>query len=345
MQPLRILILSDGRPGHFNLSEGIAAALGRLGPTTIARVDVRRGRWPGPVLAALANAQLPAATMLGLVYGIDHAELPAADVIVSAGAETLAANIWLARLRSRPNLFYGSLRHFKPTDFAVVLTSYARNAGLPRHMLALKPSAFDPDQVSAAERGAKAPPGHLPRRVALLIGGNAGTFTYGSDDWKRLLAFVPQSHAASGIEWLVSNSRRTPDEVSNRIAGLAGDPAAGIVRFIDVRTAGSGSLTDVLVAVDAVLCTDDSSSMISECIWARLPVVGTTPLQFHHTGDEAEYRRWLVASGWCRVVPIADLTPDTFLAAVGAITPPSENPLDHLAARLAAALPGLFAGG
>src|SRR5262245_53604138 len=67
MSPTRILILSDGRPGHYNLSEGIAAAIERLGPAETARVDVRRGRWPGAVLAGLVRARLPAPLMLRFV--------------------------------------------------------------------------------------------------------------------------------------------------------------------------------------------------------------------------------------------------------------------------------------
>src|SRR5262245_46573612 len=112
MSATRILILSDGRPGHYNLSEGIAAAIERLGPAATTRVDVRRGRWSGAVLAGLVRAGLPARTMLALVYGLDDRELSPADVIVSAGAETLAASAWLARLRAVPNVFYGSLRLF-----------------------------------------------------------------------------------------------------------------------------------------------------------------------------------------------------------------------------------------
>ena len=354
MAPLRILILSDGRPGHYNLSEGIAAAVGRLGPSSIVRCEVRRGRWPGAVLAALT--QMPAAPerCLRLVYGLDADALPQADLIVSAGAETLAASVWLARRRAIPNVHYGSLRRFRPTDFALVLTSYARKANLPRHLLALKPSAFDPDQLHCAT--AQGSPGSQPprrpprasrasrsppRHVALLIGGDAGTFTYTTDDWDRLLAFVQASHDASGIVWRISNSRRTPAEVSDRLAGIAAAASCGVALFIDVRSPGAATLMGLLGEVDAVVCTDDSSSMISECIWARLPVIGVTPAAFHHTPEEAEYRAWLESSGWSGRLAISDLTPASLLEALAALTPLDQNPLDELAGRLATALPAL----
>src|SRR5262245_47915202 len=111
--PLHVLLLSDGRPGHSNLSEGIAAAVARRRTIEIHRIEVRRGRWPGRVAAALANAKVPPHRILRHVYKQDADTLPHADLIISAGAETLAANVAAARLKGIPNIFYGSLRQFR----------------------------------------------------------------------------------------------------------------------------------------------------------------------------------------------------------------------------------------
>lgn len=341
MAGLRILILSDGRAGHFNLSEGIAAALGRLRPTQVARIDAKRGRWPGAALAALVGLRLPPRTMLRAVYGIDAGALPAADLVVSAGAETLAANIWVARALGCSNVFYGSLRWFAPSDFSVVLTSYARNASRPRHALALKPSPLDPSEIRPASTGTGAARGR-PRRIALLIGGNAGTVHFGEDDWARLLAIMPAMTAAHGTRWLVSNSRRTPDAIGDRLGALAKARPDVIERFVDVRSAGAGTLRSILGAADAAVCTEDSSSMISECIWCRLPVVGVAPADSRLPRDEAHYRAWLTGQGWCRSLPIAALEPPALVACFAEVTPLAADPRDALAALLAERLPGLL---
>ena len=47
-------------------------------------------------------------------------------------------------------------------------------------------------------------------------------------------------------------------------------------------------------------------------------------------------------NNWCRVLPIAALTPETFAAALSEIEPIEENPLDALAAKLKERLPALF---
>ncbi|MGE0627682.1 MAG: ELM1/GtrOC1 family putative glycosyltransferase [Hyphomicrobiaceae bacterium] len=339
----KILILSDGRPGHANLSDGIAAAIERLGPAQTVRVEVRRGGWPGAVLAALVRSRLPARTMLQRVYGLQLADLPAADIVVSAGAETLAANVWVARGRSIPNIFYGSLRLFSPLDFTLVLTSYARRASRPHHALALKPSRLDPDQLSG-RRAADATDSSRPlATAALIIGGNSGTYTYRDADWTRLLGFIEQTARSHGTRWLVSNSRRTPDAVSDRLAAMVAEGVSPVEQFIDVRQPMAARLSDLLGKVDAVVCTNDSSSMISECVWARTPVLGVFPREASLDRDEQSYRDWLSAEGWSRELAIADLNPATFAQGIAALRPMRSNPLERLSQLLVNRIPALTA--
>jgi hypothetical protein len=82
--------------------------------------------------------------------------------------------------------------------------------------------------------------------------------------------------------------------------------------------------------------------MISEAVSQRLPVVGVSPALHSFKADEAEYRALLLASDWCRFVPIAELTPERFKTALTQIRPLAENHLDRLAASLAERLPELM---
>ena len=54
--------------------------------------------------------------------------------------------------------------------------------------------------------------------------------------------------------------------------------------------------------------------MISEAVSARLPVVGVAPAAHRFTDEEQDYRSFLIDNGWCRVLPIAELTPDALRA-------------------------------
>ena len=344
MASIRVLILSDGRPGHYHLSEGIAAAIARRRAVEIAWCDTRRRGWPGRVLAMLVNRATDPARILQIVYGLDHERLPKAGLVISAGAETLAANICIARLTGTPNIFYGSLRQFHAEDFALVLSSYAGQASHPRVAMALKPSPLDPDTLPSRAGQPRPGPGHPPRIAGLLIGGDAGAIRYRADDWKQLMGFLEASHEAIGTRWIVSNSRRTAPEVSDALQGWARRREGPIEAFIDVRSAGAGTLFKIFEQAELIVCTDDSSSMVSEAVWARCPVLGVTPERCRFTPEEQGYRSFLIESGWYRSLPIAGLAPDRFLSTVGEISPLRENPLDRLAGLLAERLPQVFGG-
>lgn len=338
MTPTRILILSDGRPGHFNLSEGIALAIGRLRPVVVERVQVRRGRWPGPVLAAATNLGIAPGAVLRRVYGLDPASLPAADVVVSAGAETLAANVAVARLMRVPNIVYGSLRQFRAQDFALALTSYAHHVRHPRQAAALKPAAFDPDTLTAA-----APRGDGRRVLGLVVGGKTGGFDYRTEDWQRLAALVTGIAASGATRFVVSNSRRTPAQASDLFAGLATERPDVVSRFIDVRQPSPAPLSSLLAESEAVLVTADSSSMVSEAIWARLPVLALMPGHARLEDNERAYRDWLGAQGWMASADLDTLDAAAALAQLSKLTPIRGNPLDELARLIAEKIPALRA--
>ena len=344
MTQIKIIFLADTRPGHYHLAEGVIAAIARLRPVEVTRVPVER-KWIVPTRwlrrRINANSFYPP-RMLRMAYRIDAAALPKPDLVVSAGGETLMPNICVTRLFGVPNIFCGALlRGLGAENFSLVISSYDRDATSSRHMVVLKPSSIDPDALGRPKLVPRYGLDNTPRRAGLLIGGNAGPFRYRRHEWELLLQFVKTISAAWGTRWLVSTSRRTPDRVADRFALLAKD-ATMIERFIDFREAGPGTLPEIFGRADVIVSTEDSSTMISEAVSARLPVIGVAPSAHRFTDEEQEYRDFLIRNGWCRVLPIADLTPGAFARALSEITPLEENPLDALAAKLKQRLPQLF---
>lgn len=343
MTPLKLIFLADTRPGHYHLAQGVIAALERLRSVEVTRVPVER-RWIVPtrwLRWRIDSESFFPPRMLRMAYRIDADALPRADLVISAGGETLMPNICVTRFLGVPNIVCGSLRGLSPEQFSLVISSYDRDVGSPRHLVTLKPSAIDPDTLGRPASVPRYGRDHRPRLAGLLIGGNAGPFRYRRAEWERLLDFARAVSKAWGTRWLVSTSRRTPPNVGDRIAELAKDQSV-VARFIDYRTAGPGTLPEVLAAAEVIVCTEDSSTMISEAVSARLPVVGVAPAAHHFTDEEEAYRDFLTRKHWCRVLPISALTQATFAAALSEIEPINENPLDTLAALLKERLPQLF---
>lgn len=340
MSVLRILHLSDGRPGHYHLAEGVMAALSWLRPLEnhTRHID-RRKLVPARYLRALATKTWFAPErLLSVGYGLDAADLPDADLVISSGGETLPANLAAKRLLGAENIFIGSTRKIEPKEFSLVVSSYARHEGKPRHLVTLKPSAIDPDALGRPKEVPVYGSGNPPKLAGLLVGGNSGLFKYRDEEWHRLFDFAREVSQAWGTRWLVSTSRRTPPQIAQAAFDLAKDKDT-VADFIDYKLAGPGTLPKIFARADIIVCSEDSSTMVSEAVWARLPVIGISPERHSFKLEEADYRRMMLEKNWCRFVPIADLSVDAFGRRLGEIRALETNPLDDLAARLRAALP------
>ena len=328
------------------MAEGVCAALRRLRPVDVMTVPVKRRLPTRLLMAALRRGAAPG-LVLRLGYGVP---LPPAGLVISAGGDTIAANVAAARMLGAENIFCGTLRHAIPEDFSLIVSSYARHEKLARHIVCLKPTAMDPDGLGRPGEIPAFGPSHPPTLAALLIGGDSGLFHYTQEEWRALLAFVSRQHTAHGTRWLISTSRRTPEWVADAVvqqqakSDEAGEAAGAIAELLDYRKAGPGTLPRLLARADVVLCTEDSSTMISETIAARLPVIGIAPRQHSFKPEEAEYRALMMSRQWARFLPLANLTPDRFLAELSQVRPLRENHLTLLARTLAERLPGLVEG-
>ncbi len=337
MSKLIALLLSDGLPGHYNLAEGVIGAVGTLAPVEIIRIEVRRPDWMPPrILSGLLNAGLGPALILKWIYHLDPSALPRADLVVSAGGDTLAANVCATRLIGAPNIFYGSLRRYRAQDFRLVLTSYVRDARSPHRVRTLKPSPINPETIEPITG-----PTLLPAVAGLLIGGDAGTVRFTHSDWDFLMDLVRATHRQFGTRWIVSNSRRTPEPVSDQITAMYSEHDGPIVEFIDVRSGGTGALARLFKGSAAVVCTVDSSSMVSEAVWLRRPLVTVSPADFALPHDESLYRAYLHENGWCRELTLAKASPTALIDALRAITPLKINPRVQLGQIIAREIPEL----
>ncbi|MDX5361371.1 MAG: mitochondrial fission ELM1 family protein [Alphaproteobacteria bacterium] len=331
-RPWRILLLSDGRPGHYRQSEAVTMALARRHALAVDRQEIRlrRGKLARPLGWLFASGLLSARGLLSLAYGLDAGHLPRPDLVVSTGGTTRLANVALARHYRVPNVYAGTLRGLPPRLFSAILLPYREAEGRTHHVITLKPSPVDPDDMPPARpwTGTAAEEGH---RIAVLVGGPSGAHRFADADWEGLLGLLGHTGWPSGVRLLVTNSPRTPEPVSDRLAEAAREHPALIEEFVDFRTAGPGSILGLLSRADAVLCTEDSSSMIVEAICARRPVVALVPEGRSLRADEARMLDDLAADRLMAPVPLKAANPGGLVAALADLRPLAANPLDTLA--------------
>lgn len=318
---LTVLILSDGRPGHFRQAEAIAMALGRRRAVRVQRVELAlRAGLPRALAPRLARWLSPRA-YLAVAHGLDEGAFPAADLVVSAGAVTFGASIALRRLRGMPNVIGGSLRGLDPADVSLTLLPYARARSLPNHAYLLKPAAVDPDTLPAPRPWGD----DSPRHLAVLIGGPTPAAAFEAGDWARLAKLLEALAERPRLRITLATSPRTPTEAYAAFQPLV---VAGRLALLDYRT-GAASLGP-LFGADALFVTLDSMSMTSEAVAARRPTLALAPVRTRRSRD-AEIIDSLVDDGRLRVLDLATASPDQVDALLAQVRPMTANHLDELA--------------
>ena len=240
-----IRVLSDGRPGHENQSVGLALALARRTGATheVVRIDPKAPVW----------ARMRAAAARTSDRGRDGpATLP--DLVIAAGHRTHLPLWWATRkfgARSvvimRPSL---PLAFF---DLALV----------PRHDVS---EGETDSEKRVLTRGAlNRVPEALPAKEArglILLGGPSKH--HGWDGAALAPKILRVLAARPELEWIVGDSRRTPDGF---LRGLAITPGTRATKVPHQET-GPGWLAGELARSAVVWVTADSVSMVHEALTA-----------------------------------------------------------------------------
>jgi mitochondrial fission protein ELM1 len=277
---LRICVLSDGHPGHYNQSRGIVRALRSIRPVEECWIDaqLRFGLARNLLRGYLNRGRSPASLWpLRVFYRLRGWPGAGCDLIVSAGGRTAFANAWLAAVLRVPNLYAGSLRGLSAQRFSVVLTLEAVQGAASNLVVPVPPSAIDDQRVEreGAEFRARLN-GQGERYWTLLVGGDGAGYRYAQDDWRRLARLADTLAARYGVRWLLVSSRRTGRRAE---ALLKQHIEARHVAAACWYGAGDGYQPEAwLGAAERVFITEDSMTMLAEAIHARRPVHSLRPV-------------------------------------------------------------------
>ncbi len=264
--PLVIWRLTDAKPGHENQSLGLCNALGRLVDVTRHDIPVDSGQLSG--WTDWLTGRFPAG-----------AGLPSPDLIIGAGHRT-----HLALLTAR--------RAFGGRAVVIMNPSLPRRwfdlCVIPEHDQVTGPNVFLTrgvmNSVVAGERAALS-------RTLLLMGGVSAHFNWQDDavisQVERIVRQQPDE------TFILSNSRRTPDQFMARLADLQ-LPNLALVPW---QQTGPGWVAEQLAMSRAAWVSEDSVSMVYEAITSGA-MVGLIDLDKSRPGRVSNGIQGLVDSGW-----------------------------------------------
>ncbi|MBC8207060.1 MAG: mitochondrial fission ELM1 family protein [Kiritimatiellales bacterium] len=246
---MNALILTDGKPGHFNQSVALCTNTG--------------------LNYELVEVSYRSKTAKALSYLFDHRGIyteklftchlsPATcHLIVSTGSTTFYPNKVLARKLGLPNIAILNPKGYRPDFSAILCPAYDHPPKkeniieLPLNLCAADPAFFEEKTAEFKTKHAAQAPA-----VGFIIGGSNAVSTMDAAELKTKLE---QAFALTeGCERWVTTSRRTPKEVEELIEALpfdytlinSCDPYNPVPAFIQL--------------CDRLFVTSDSASMASE---------------------------------------------------------------------------------
>ncbi len=281
------IILSDGKPGHYNQSLGIIQCLQECDAHWI---DVRfRSKWHDNLLrcimCVLGGVPLPKFfTYMLLRYSVCKETYTAiscietAQLILSTGSSVAAVNLLLGKTLNaktvtcrRPSplgIFYFDLAILPRLKLPRIRRKNVfQTLGVPN---AISPAILAPLKAQLQTELA------LPNcpRIGVLVGGTERHETFTEQDAARLLDILEETTEKLDAQVLVTTSRRTPRAVSNRLATVL-KPAAWCPLFIEPGSysALTAPYQALLALSDVLVVTADSFSMVCEAASSGRPVI------------------------------------------------------------------------
>ena len=288
---MKVVILSDNKPGHYKQSLGIVEKLPEP-ETEWLTVGFRR-KWHDNLLrvfmSIFGGTLLPTSLIHTLLRWSLTAEtynaltvLRPADIILSTGSSVAAVNLLLGRLLGaktvtcrRPSPL--GVRNF---DLAI-LPMFSWHGKRDKDNVCKTvgvPNPISPDTLNS-EQKRLIPKLNLPDcpRIGLLIGGADRHETITSADAEQLSEICKTIATEMNAQILVTTSRRTPSEVTAHLASTL-KHSAWCPLFIEPDT--SSELADpyqaILALSDLLIVTADSFSMVCEAASSGRPVIVLT---------------------------------------------------------------------
>ena len=273
----KVLILSDGRAGHFNQSLAVAEAIKNFGPIEEIYVEVKVKKIGKYLLRTLLNSSLgrklfegrPSLKMIQIFYeGYGWEGQP--DIIISAGKDTSLLNALLALMYRSTNLFLGHPKKLDHSLFSAVLT--VLDLGFDNQIiLDVAPTRSYSGDLAAFTVTYGLDPDY--EYYTLLIGGDGSGYKFGEEDIEQLITFV--NATADKVKWLVTTSRRTPEAYEGKM-----EKEMNAECFIAFHKNPQKVVAGFLELSTAVFVTEESASMVSEAVAFKKPVVTLAP-EYH----------------------------------------------------------------
>ncbi len=288
----RILILSDGKPGHVKQSEALAREIvqsvqQKTPPyeISIERSEIEfRSPWRrrlfyglAPLFIPWAQGRLQRLNFFLTAASLNKISMATPDLIISAGAALVPLNLCLSNencaksaVVMKPSFPFNLFRY----DLALI----------PAHDSGLMPggnfriqgvlSGMESDELKASGKILARSLRHPEKiRFSLFVGGETRHFKLPPTDIENLLEQLNQSAESLDGDFLVTTSRRTPPGIVEKLRSeLSAHPRCQLV-CVATEDPRPEVVPGMMSLAETLIVTEDSLSMISEALRSSKRVI------------------------------------------------------------------------
>lgn len=274
---MKVLVIKDDKPGHYNQTEGLILYLRDIyKDLEIEYIHIKiKSKLTRKFLRFLLNTfpdfftenSLKYLSFFYKEYSIPK-NLP--DLIISTGGNTSNLNAWLSKVFKCENILNGALRGLKEELFNHVTTVI--DLGYKNQIiLDVAPNTITKEKLLEMSKEFLKLHNLDPKEkyYTLLIGGDGAGYKYDNKFYNSLINFVKKTSKEKRIKWLITTSRRTPLEIEKKLEQELKDYYS---YFVSYNKKEEKILLPFLGLGKVVFVTEESSSMISEAVSTLKPV-------------------------------------------------------------------------
>ncbi len=249
----RALIVSDGKPGHFNQSIALCKHLKLDYETLVVAYKSKAHKSLSYLLDHLGIYTEKLYTASSFKFQVSGFSL-----ILSTGSTTYYANKLLAKRHRLPNVAILHPKGYR-LDFDHIFCPFYDHPPKRKNITELPLNLCVADETFFAEKTVEFRTKHTPSKpaVGIIIGGPNAVSEMDTVEMEQQLERIFE--ATNGMERWVTTSRRTPKAIEAVIDGFEFD-----YKLINSRDPYN-PIPAFIQLCDRLFVTSDSASMISEC--------------------------------------------------------------------------------
>ena len=274
-----VVIVSDNIRGHYHQSLGVAEWISRLCQAevdeTVKIPDI--SGLQKYLKLKLSGRKIPQKSpefskRWLKSFGISYKRFYPNTLFISAGSSAAPFCLALAKATNNKSavIMTPSMFGTKPFDYAIIPEHDAHDPHDPKVLTTLgAPNHINSQLVQKAAETFFGHRNFKPKVVSVLIGGSDSNYMPDAKWADKILGVLSQFRE---VTVLITTSRRTPEEVENKVEEIFSScPSIGYMLILS-RNPKVNAVTSILGAATHVLATEDSVSMVSEAVTAGFKV-------------------------------------------------------------------------